>query len=94
MDNKDDKKTPVMGAANPVIVKELFEHLIKSFEEFIRTHDGMQYQDGVMGVHNFVKSIVWDLEDRTGNTGLIVEIFKANFEQYIFNDKTHGKKAS
>lgn len=51
------------------VVKRLMDHLVKAFEEFEYSNGrGLQYIDALMGCHNFYKAIIFDLEERSGQS--------------------------
>ena len=58
--------------ADIAVVEALCNRLVAAFERFadeeVEKHpEGLSYLDALMGVHNFHKAIVLDLEHRTGD---------------------------
>lgn len=70
--------------ADPKEVKKLRNYLVRKFEKYIseKKKGHLSYVDAMMGVHNFYKAIILDLEERTGNTGLLVNMARATLEYY------------
>ena len=54
--------------ADPTIVRELTNHLLEAYEEFIRKFDGgLTYAEGMMGAHNFHVQVIEALVEETGH---------------------------
>ena len=53
--------------ANEQVVREITNHLMRAFQQFINDHpdDYVDYVDAFMAAHNFHVAMVLDLEERT-----------------------------
>lgn len=63
-------------AANEQVVREITNHLMQAFEQFVNDHpdDYVDYVDALMAAHNFHVVMVLDIEQRV----------KANPERQLF----------
>jgi hypothetical protein len=52
-------------AANEPLVRDIMEHLIAAFNDFVDNYDGdIDYVDGFMAAHNFHVYLILDLENK------------------------------
>lgn len=68
-----DEQIVQVSKADFEVVKALCDHLVDAFEKFANNmHDkdpeGLRYVDALMGIHNFYKAIILDLEERSEDT--------------------------
>jgi hypothetical protein len=82
-----------IATANPEIVRALMEHLVKAFEEFaeaesLKCEQGLEYKDAIMGVHNFHKRIILDLEKRTGDRQFLRQCAVSTLAKALLGDDT------
>jgi hypothetical protein len=84
--------------ANREVVQALVERLVTTYEQFgtelgERTRQGLTYIDGIVGVVNFVRTIVLDLEDRVEDReGVLGKIVLDTLEDALRRRKRRDRR--
>lgn len=89
-----------LQAANEETVRMICDHLVEAYQQFLDHHDHhVNYIDGFMGVHNFHKQVVLDLEARFPELpkGLLRQSAAATFNEAMERpdlEKGRGRRSS
>lgn len=83
--NKEELKLMKDWKADEKEVYKLMNYMLKKYNKYVneKTKGSLSFIDALMGIHNFYKVVILDLERRTGETGMIKNIALATMKNYL-----------
>lgn len=83
--NKEELKLMKDWKADEKEVYKLMNYLLKKYNKYIneKKKGSLSFIDALMGIHNFYKVVILDLEKRTGETGMMKNIAVATMKNYL-----------